>query len=293
MLGLPLSPPRRQGRRHPSPTRSPRKLALSLALLAALSGPAQALDIHIPVPWDETPEPQQTPAQPEAPPPASANPRREKAKDAPEIQPYLIPRFGGQRAAQDQGGADTDFHHIPPIKLSKQIDADSIFNLIIRCFPYQPQWHIDIKLVGGARYTENNTVSTFDTAGLARYYAGVVAEMPLYSADEIYRLEEQERKRRGEVAKQIAELLKSLSDRDRALRMVGIGESVEAREQYRNTIGVGSSEKQIGYLKDVAGAVGELDAANAAIVAARLALVGQCRNDVSDEVNHYLVEITQ
>jgi len=289
VLGSPFSPPRRQGWRH----LSPRKLALFLTVLAVLSGPAQAVDIHIPLPWDETPEPQPTPAKLEAPPPASANPRREKAKDAPEIQPYLIPRFGGQRAAQDKGGADTDFHHIPPIKLSKQIDADSVFRLVINCFPYQPQWHIDIKLVGGARYTENNTVSTFDTAGLAKYYAGVVAEMPLYSADEIYRLEEQERKRRGEVAKQVAELLKSLSDRDRALRMVGIGESVEAREQYRNSIGVGSAEKQIGYLKDVAGAVGDLNAANAAIVAARLALVGQCRNDVSDEVNRYLVEITQ
>lgn len=269
-------------------SRRSRKLSLFIALVL-WSGSALALDLRIPLPWEDEP-PKDEPRQQriEQPPPV-----REKAPNPPDIDPYVIPRFNGKPPSNFEGGSNKNYHYVPPIKLSKRIDADAVFHMVVNCFPYQPQWHIDVKAVAGARYTENNNISTFDTSGLARYYAGIVAEMPLYSTDEIYRLEEQERRRRGEVAKQVSDLLKALADRDRALRTLGIGESVEAREQYRNSIGVGSAEKQIGYLKEVAGSVAEYDAASAAITASRLSLVGQCRTDAADSVNNYLTEITQ
>lgn len=114
--------------------------------------------------------------------------------------------------------------------------------------------------------------------------------MPLYSAEEQFRIREAETKRRGEAAANVAALLKAMADRDRALRMVGIGEKVEARSQYRVHEGIAPAEEQISYLKDVAGSVGDLDTA---IVAARLALVGQCRDEVAETVNDYLKTVTR
>lgn len=204
---------------------------------------------------------------------------------APNIQPYKIPRFNGREG---------DFKYIPPIKIPKPIDADAVFKMVVNCFPERHKWGgVEVKAVGGARYTEKNTISSLDNSGLARYYAGIVAEMPLYSPDETYRQQEQERKRRQEAAQNVANLLKALADRNRALRTIGIGESIEARSQIRVQQGIAPAEEQIGYLKEVATAVGDLDAANAAIVAARLSLSGQCRDEVADRVNNYLIEITK
>ncbi|SMF95679.1 hypothetical protein SAMN02949497_3053 [Methylomagnum ishizawai] len=250
-------------------------LAVFLLAVYASIKPAKAYDF----PW------QDKPAEEPPPPKIQPAPTRDKAPLPPQVQPYKIPRFGGREG--------DDFRHISPIKLSKEIDADSLFKTVVNCFPERPKWGLEIKAVAGGRYTENNTVSTFDTAGLSRYYAGIVAEMPLYSADEQFRMREQEAKRRGEVAANVAALLKALADRDRALRMIGIGESVEARSQERVQAGIAPAEEQIGYLKEVATAAGDLDAARAAIVAARLALAGQCRDEIYDQVNNYLVEVTR
>ncbi len=213
-----------------------------------------------------------------------AAPAPEKAPPPPAIKPYEIPTMRGNKR---------DFHHTPPIKLAPIIDADAVFQMIVNCFPERPQWGIEVKAVAGARYTENNTVSTFDTAGLSRYYGGIVAEMPLYSAEEMNRQRTQEYQRRGEVAANVAKLLKGLADRQRALRMVGINESVEARSQLRVNEGLAPAEEQIANLKEVADKVGDLDEANAAIAAARLTLVGQCRDEVAETVNDYLKEVTK
>jgi hypothetical protein len=212
-------------------------------------------------------------------------PVREKAAPPPDIQPYQIPTLRGNKR---------DFRYIPPIKLAPEIDADSVYRMIVNCFPERPQWGLEVKAVAGARYTDqNNTISTFDTAGLSRYYGGIVAEMPLYSAEELHRQRTEEYQRRGDVAQNVAKLLKGLADRHRALRMIGIGESIEARSQYRVHEGIAPAEEQITNLKQVADKVGDLDEANASIVAARLALVGQCRDEVAMEVNDYLKEVTQ
>ncbi|SJM94646.1 hypothetical protein [Crenothrix polyspora] len=210
-------------------------------------------------------------------------PEPEQAPPPPEIKPYEIPTMRGNRR---------DFHYTPAIKLAPVIDADAVFQTIVNCFPERPKWGLDVKAVAGARMTDGG-VSTFDTAGLSKFYGGIVAEMPLYSAEEMHKQRTQEYQRRGEVAANVAQLLKALADRQRALRMVGINESVEARSQLRVKEGLAPAEEQITNLKAVAEKVGDLDAANAAIVAARLTLVGQCRDEVAENVNDYLKEITQ
>lgn len=206
-------------------------------------------------------------------------------QDITKIQPYQIPRFNGKT---------DDFQHISPIKKSKPIDGDEVFRMIVNCFPERSRWDgWKIKAQGGLRYSEKNTISVLDESGLARHYVGIVAEMPLFAPDETYRQQEQERGRRKDIAGNIAELLKSMADRDRALRKIGIAESVEARSQLRVQRGIAPAEEQIGYLKDVANAVGDLDAANAAIAGARITLSGQCRAGAAEQVNDYLTRITK
>jgi hypothetical protein len=211
-------------------------------------------------------------------------PQQIQAKPPPDIQPYEIPTMSGNKR---------DFRHTPPIKLAPAIDVDSIFNMIVNCFPERPKWGLEVKAVSGARYTDNAGVSTFDTAGLAKFYGGIVAEMPLYSAEEMHKQRTQEYQRRGELATNVAKLLKGLADRQRALRMTGINESIEARSQLRVNEGLAPAEEQIASLKAVADKISDLDEANASIAAARLTLVGQCRDEVAENVNDYLKEITQ
>jgi hypothetical protein len=247
-------------------------------------GTAQAWEFQLPIKLEDE---EKKPIKPSpAAPPEIRNTytQRETAPSPPEVKPYKIPTLNGQTR---------DFHYIPPIKLSKVIDADEVFRMIINCFPERPKWGIEIKSVAGLRYTEQNTVSTFDTAGLSRYYAGIVAEMPLYSAEELHKQRTQEYQRRGEVATNVAALLKALADRDRALRLIGIDESVEARSQIRVYEGIAPAEEQIGYLKEVASRTGDLVTAEASITAARLALAGQCRDELADQVNDYLKVVTQ
>lgn len=207
----------------------------------------------------------------------------EHAPPPPDVKPYEIPTMRGNKR---------DFHYTPPIKLAPVIDADAVFLMVVNCFPERPKWGIELKAVAGARMTDGG-VSTFDTSGLAKYYGGIVAEMPLYSAEEMHKQRTQEYQRRGEVAANVAKLLKSLADRQRALRMIGINESVEARSQLRVNEGLAPAEEQIANLKAVADKVADLDEANASISAARLTLVGQCRDEVAENVNEYLKEITR
>jgi hypothetical protein len=240
-------------------------LLFIIAASVAVSAPAQANE-KPPLIIDEAP------------------PVREKAPPPPDVRPYEIPTMRGNKR---------DFRYVPPVKLAPEIDADEVFNMIVNCFPERPEWGVEVKAVAGARYTDHqNTISTFDTAGLSRYYAGIVAEMPLYSAEEMHKQRTQEYQRRGEVAANVAALLKGLADRQRALRLLGIAESVEARSQYRVHEGIAPAEEQITNLQKVADKVGDLDEANASIVAARLALVGQCRDEVAESVNEYLKEVT-
>lgn len=216
---------------------------------------------------------------------AQTPPAQEQAPPPPTVQPYVIPRFDGEQSQ--------DFRYVPPIKKSKNINPDAIFTMVVNCFPERPKWGIEIKGQAGLRQSESNQLSSLDTDGLARHYVGIVAQMPLYSPDETYRQQEQERRRRQEVAENIASFMKGLADRDRALREIGIWESVEARSQLRVQQGLAPAEEQIGYLEKVAKAHADYATANAAITSSRIALSGQCRDSVSNQVNQYLSGITQ
>lgn len=206
-----------------------------------------------------------------------------QAAEAPTIPPYQIPTFDG---------SDRDFKApIPPMSPAPEVDGDAIFQLVVNCFPERVAWGLEVDAVAGSRLVDDSGISTFDTSGLARHYIGVVAKMPLYSATEINRERQTEYQRREQVAKNIKALLSGLADRRRAQRELGLYSSLEARSQKRVALGLVEATEQVGYLEKVAQAQSKLDDANAQIDGARLALVGQCRDEVANEVNSYLKEV--
>ena len=207
------------------------------------------------------------------------------AAEAPKIPPYQIPTFSGR---------ESDFKaRLPAMAPAPHVNGDAVFKTVVNCFPERVQWGLELDAVAGTRWTDDSGITTFDSSGLARHYVGIVAKMPLYSATEINRERQTEYQRREQVASNIKALLSGLSERRRAQRELGLYASLEARSQQRVGLGLAEATEQIGYLEKVAQAQAKLDDANASIEGARLALVGQCRDEVANEVNDYLKEITQ
>jgi hypothetical protein len=136
----------------------------------------------------------------------------------------------------------------------------------------------------------STTVQTYDSQS---YYAGIVANMPLYSDTEIDKDRKLEYQRRIQSTGTIKELLSAVATKRRAERMMGLYASLEKRAQVRIEEGIAPVDEQIGYLEKVAATQGELDTAEAAIEGARLALIGQCRPEVVDEVNNYILSEIQ
>ncbi len=207
------------------------------------------------------------------------------AETQPNITPYQIPAYDGH---------PRDFKApVPAMSPAPEVDGDAIFQAVAHCFPENVPWTLEVKAVSGARAAENNTITTFDNSGISRYYVGIVAEMPLYSATEVNRERQREYSRRADVAANIQALLKSLADRRRAQRELGLYTSLEARSQARVAAGIVEVSEQVTYLEKVAAAQATLDSAAAQIQGARLALVGQCRDTVAEQVNDYLKEVTR
>ncbi len=228
-----------------------------------------------------------TPARPESPPrpEPSATPPRAAAEHVPPpaVEPFHLPTYDGQ------GG---DFRApVPELAPFPDIDTGALFRVVTNCFPERVPWGFEVKAVAGARYAQDNAVSTFDTAGLAKYYAGLVAEIPLYSASEVNAERRAEYQRRAQLSENIAALVKGLAAIRRAKREIGLYTAASLRSQARVREGMASTEEQLGQLEKVAEAYSRLDDAQAAVEGARLALYGQCRDEVAEEVNRYLLAL--
>ena len=209
----------------------------------------------------------------------------------PNIQPYEIPTFTG---------APVDYKQIKPaIDPKKKINGDAIFQIINRCYPLKSGFGLEVNLRGGMNYkpsdknTSSGNTTVVQTYDSQNYYAGIVANMPLYSDIEIDKDRKVEYQRREQTAMTIKEMLSAVAAKRRAERMMGLYLSLEKRAQARIETGVAPVDEQISYLEKVATTQGELDTAEAAIEGSRLALIGQCRPEVLDEVNNYILSEIQ
>jgi hypothetical protein len=207
------------------------------------------------------------------------------AEPKPVIKPFEIPTFEGK---------PVDWSHPKPaINKLPVIDGDAIFEMINRCYPLKSGFGLDISLRVGANYkpSGNTQINTLDSNS---YYAGIVANMPLYSDIEIDKDRRQEYARRMQTSGTVKELLSAVAVKRKSERMLGLYSALEKRAQERIKQGVAAVDEQIVFLEKVAATQGELDIANATIEASRLALVGQCRPEVVEEVNNYILsEIKQ
>jgi len=203
---------------------------------------------------------------------------------APNIQPFQVPTYDGKPG---------DFRaKIPELAQFPDIDTESVFRVVVNCFPERVPWGFEAKFVGSARYTDKTTstttLSSTDSIGLSRYYAGVVVEIPLFSASEVNTERRAEYARRTQLSDNIAAFIKGLAAMRRAWREIGIYNAATLRSQARVKEGIAPTTEQFGYVEKVAESYSKLDDAKAAVDGARLALYGQCRNEVADEVNEYL-----
>lgn len=200
--------------------------------------------------------------------------------EPPEIKPFEIPSFTGK---------PVDWHH-PKKAINElpKIDSDAIFNMINRCYPLKSGFGLDVSIKAGANYkpSGNTQINTLDSNN---YYAGIVATMPLYSDIEIDKDRKIEYQRRMQTTDTIKAMLEGVASKRRAERLIGLYEALEARSKERVKQGIASADEQIVYLEKVATTQGELDKANATIEASRLALIGQCRPEVMNEVNNYIL----
>lgn len=200
----------------------------------------------------------------------------------PDIKPFEIPSYTGKAV---------DWHNPKPaINALPKIDSDAIFKAVNRCYPLKSGFGLDISLKAGATYKDTANNSTqINTLDSNRYYAGIVANMPLYSDVEIDKERKLEYQRRMQTTDTIKALLTGVATKRRAERLMGLYEALEARSKERVKQGIASADEQIGYLEKVATTQGELDQANATIEASRLALIGQCRPDAEQAVNDYIL----
>lgn len=199
------------------------------------------------------------------------------------IQPYRIPTFSGK---------PNDFKKFAPAMLpAMKVDSDLLFNAVVNCFPERVSWGLQLDAVSGARYSEANTITTFDTSGLSRYYVGIVAKLPLYSAEELNKQRQTELTRRESVAGNVKTFLSALASQRRAKRQLGLYASLEARAQERVALGLTDTTEQITYLEKVIDAQSQLDDSEAALDGSRLALSGQCRDEMVEVLNNHILSL--
>ena len=165
--------------------------------------------------------------------------------------------------------------------------------MVNRCYPLKSGFGLDISLKAGATYKDTNNSTQINTLDSNRYYAGIVTNMPLYSDVEIDKDRKLEYQRRMQTTDTIKALLTAVASKRRAERLMGLYQALEARSKERVKQAITPVEEQIAYLEKVASTQGELDAANAAIEASRLALIGQCRPEVEEQVNDYILSQIQ
>ena len=198
----------------------------------------------------------------------------------PDIKRFEIPTFTGKPVDWN--------HQKPAINPLPKIDSDAIFKAVNRCYPLKSGFGLDISLRAGANYkpSGNNQINTLDSNN---YYAGIVANMPLYSDVEIDKERKLEYQRRMETTATIKAMLEGVATKRRAERLMGLYSALEKRAQERIKNGLAEIAEQITFLEKVATTQGELDQANATIEASRLALIGQCRPDAEQAVNDYIL----
>lgn len=191
--------------------------------------------------------------------------------------PFTIPTF-----------RDTESYKkaVPKLKKMPKIPTDLIYQSVINCYPAKSLFEIDVSLKAGVG--AQTDLDDYDNENKRKHFVQVVAEMPLYSTTEFARARELERHRRKDLAKMVASFARAISERNRAVRSLGLYETLEKRASERVRLGIVGAHEQIAYLEKVLTWEEKLEHAKTKIAEMRLALVGQCRPEARGEIDYFL-----
>lgn len=140
----------------------------------------------------------------------------------PEIQPFELPTLSGEKV--DYNG------YINPLEPAPRLDADGIFEQTVNCYPEPTRFNVELNLEGGLR---TQGMVTADNTTIGREYVGIVARMPLYSANEMNREREREYLRRTKTSELIGTFLTAIATRNHARREIALYRALESRSQVR------------------------------------------------------------
>lgn len=206
-----------------------------------------------------------------------------KADPPPEFQPYELPTLAGD---------NLDYHDKPEALIKAPIiDAESLFLTVMRCYPAESTWDIDVKLQAKIQTDTDELFYEDGDLTISSNYIGIVASMPLYSTKEISRDKEREYRRRTDMADMIAKFVAAIASRNRALRELTLYRSLEARSAVRVKNGIVSATEQIGFLEKVSARNELLIKTEMEILKSRLQLAATCEPTKYEQINTYLKKV--
>jgi hypothetical protein len=206
-----------------------------------------------------------------------------KADSPPKFQPYELPTLAGD---------NLDYHEKPGALIkSPVIDAESLFLTVMRCYPADSTWDIDVKLQAKVQTKTDELFYENGDLTAGTNYIGIVASMPLYNSKEIGRDKEREYIRRTDMAEMIANFVGAIASRNRALRELTLYRSLEARSAVRVKNGIVSATEQIGFLEKVSDRNELLIKTEMEILKNRLQLAATCEPNKYEQINTYLKKV--
>lgn len=207
----------------------------------------------------------------------------EKADPPPKFQPYELPTLAG----------DNLNYHDKPAALIKApiIDAESLFLTVIRCYPADSYWDIDIKLKAKITTNTDELFYDEDDSSISSNYVGIVASMPLYSTKESSRDREREYRRRTDMAEMIAKFISAIASRNRVVRELALYRSLEARSAVRVKNGIVNATEQVSYLEKVSARNEQLIKTEMDILENRLKIAATCEPSKYETINTYLKRV--
>lgn len=171
---------------------------------------------------------------------------------------------------------------------TKQPNSRHIFDVVMACFPAESNFKFEVKAQTGYKTKAAGFSGDEDINLQEGFYAGIVAEVPLFSASENSRAREREYDRRSNVAALVGSFTGLITSRNLAIRKIALFRSLERREQLRVKTGLVPVSDQVAYLEKIANEYQKRDQAKADIEAARLQLLAHCSLDRSDYMASYL-----
>lgn len=202
----------------------------------------------------------------------------------PEFQPYNLPTLQGD---------GLDYHDRPaPLVKAPAINADTVLQSVLSCYPAKSYWNIDVELRGQIRSNAGLSTDSSGSTELGSNYVALVASMPLYSGKEMDREREREYRRRTDIAGLVADFVANIASRNHAIRELALYRSLEARAYKRVQGGISEASEQVRYLEKVAGSQEALIKAESKIMETRLKMASTCEPEKYPAMNAYLKRVS-